>query len=102
MQRFAPLLNLIDLTVKQAAGGDGKNDLFFDEAADTPYEVYKPDPSGSVLEGKEILVLTTAGKRVPFGEVSPMSLALGRQLSFRRLHVAPEWKDVAANAILQG
>ena len=86
----------------RAAGGDPTHDLFFDEVANTPYEVYEPapgDPDGQVGEGKEILVLTPQGKRVPFGQVSPMSLALGKQLTFRRLHVAPQYKEAAERAV---
>ncbi len=91
----------------RAAGGDSRYDLFFDEIANTPYEVYEPKirdeandrASESVDEGKEILVITPDGKRLPFGQVSPMSLALGKQLTFRRLHVAPAWREVVGRAI---
>jgi HD superfamily phosphohydrolase len=86
----------------QSAGGEPAYDLFVDQIANTPYEVYEPTPGGSadqVGEGKEILVITTRGKRVPFGQVSPMSLALGKQLTFRRLHVAPAWRDVVEQAV---
>ncbi|CAA9435651.1 MAG: hypothetical protein AVDCRST_MAG64-3785, partial [uncultured Phycisphaerae bacterium] len=60
------------------------------------------DPDEQVGAGKEILVLTPQGKRVPFGQVSPMSLALGKQLTFRRLHVAPVYKEVAERAVAGG
>ena len=33
------------------------------------------------------------GKPIPFGQVSPMSQVLARQLMFRRLHIAPQWRD---------
>jgi HD superfamily phosphohydrolase len=85
----------------RAAGGEPATDLFFDEIANTPYEVYEPadtdDPA--IGEGKEILVIDNQGRRFPFGRLSPMSLALGRQLVFRRLHVAEKWKVIALNVI---
>jgi hypothetical protein len=31
--------------------------------------------------------------------MSPLTAALGRQLLFRRLHVAPQWRDRAAQII---
>jgi HD superfamily phosphohydrolase len=83
------------------AGGDPGTDLFLDEIANTPYEVYEPAAGDAqqVGEGKEILVIDGQGRRVPFGQLSPMSLVLGKQLLFRRLHVAAKWKDVAQRAI---
>jgi HD superfamily phosphohydrolase len=91
----------------KAAGGDSRYDLFFDEIANTPYEVYEPQADRSAAatlaetanDGKEILVITPQGNRVPFGQVSPMSLALGKQLTFRRLHVAPAWREAVGRAI---
>lgn len=85
----------------RAAGGEPSTDLFFDEIANTPYEVYEPaaadgPPPG---EGKEILVIDSQGRRVPFGQLSPMSAALGRQLLFRRLHVAERWKELAVKTL---
>jgi HD superfamily phosphohydrolase len=95
---LATLRERAEHAVKQA-GGEPQYDLFFDQVANTPYEVYEPGDADAVGEGKEILVLTAHGKRVPFGQVSPMSLALGRQLMFRRLHVAADYRDVVAQAI---
>ncbi|HEX8914256.1 MAG TPA: HD domain-containing protein [Humisphaera sp.] len=85
----------------RAAGGDPQYDLFYDQVANTPYEVYEPTPGdeGQVGEGKEILVVTAQGRRVPFGQVSPMSLALGKQLTFRRIHVAAEYRDVVKGVL---
>ena len=39
------------------------------------------------------------GNLTPLGAISPLTLALDRQLMFRRLHVAGKWKDVAVTAI---
>jgi HD superfamily phosphohydrolase len=93
----------------RAAGGDPAYDLFFDQVANTPYEVYEPagGAEGSATtaaadaagDGKEILVVTNQGKRVPFGQVSPMSLALNRQLVFRRVHVSPTYRDAVSQAV---
>lgn len=85
----------------RSAGGDPAHDLFFDEVANTPYEVYEPAEAGRPQgdKGNEILVVTKQGQRVPFGQVSPMSLVLGKQLVFRRLHVAGQWNDVVERAV---
>ena len=81
----------------EAAGGDGAYDLFFDEPADTPYEEFSPhDDAG------EILVRGADGSLVPLTSLSPLPHALSRQLMFRRLHVAPDWRDVAAKAVDRG
>jgi hypothetical protein len=83
-----------------AAGGDPAYDLFYDEPEDTPYEAYSP---GVAVPGSdEILVQDTKGKLTPFGAISPLTLALNRQLMFRRLHVAPQWKPVVAGAVEAG
>ena len=42
---------------------------------------------------------TSRGELIPFGSVSPLTLALNRQLMFRRLHVASQWKPVVEGAI---
>jgi len=80
----------------RAAGGDPAYDLFYDEPADTPYESYKPEECGGA---SEILVLDRTGKLTPIGAVSPLTSSLNRQLMFRRLHVAPPWKDAVEGAV---
>ena len=80
----------------EAAGGDPRYDLFYDEPADTPYETYDPEPCGG--GAGDILVLDRAGRLTPIGELSPLTRSLNKQLMFRRLHVAPQWKDVAERA----
>jgi len=52
-----------------------------------------PDQCGAV---GEILVRDSEGRPGPFASLSPLTAALQRQLSFRRLHVAPQWPDAAA------
>jgi HD superfamily phosphohydrolase len=79
-----------------AAGGDPAYDLFYDEPFDTPYEIYHRDPATAQ---SEILVRDAAGKLTPFAAMSPLPEALNKQLMFRRLHVAPAWRDVAAKAL---
>ncbi len=37
---------------------------------------------------------------MPFGAISPLTLALNRQLMFRRLHVAPQWKAVVEASVV--
>lgn len=76
--------------------GDVAYEMFYDEPASTPYEMFDPGEAG---DGKEILVQDAAGKLTPFGQVSPMTQALSRQLMFRRLHVASPWKQTVADAL---
>jgi HD superfamily phosphohydrolase len=80
----------------EAAGGDAAYDLFYDQPADTPYETYHPD---QCTPGGDILVIDSTGTAKPVGSISPFTRALNLQLTFRRLHVAPHWKDRAAAAI---
>jgi HD superfamily phosphohydrolase len=80
----------------ESAGGDPTYDLFYDEPSDTPYETYQPDQCGA---GGDILVLDPSGPARSIGELSPFTRALNRQLMFRRLHVAPQWRDRVAAAL---
>jgi HD superfamily phosphohydrolase len=77
-----------------AAGGDPDYDLFYDEPADTPYEIYDPKSPGS-----EIWVANAQGQLTTFAAISPLTEALSRQLMFRRLHVAEQYRSAAQAAI---
>ncbi|MCC7350254.1 MAG: HD domain-containing protein [Phycisphaerales bacterium] len=77
------------------AGGDAAYDLFFDQPADTPYETRRPADSAE----DDILVGDPAGRLIPFGAISPLSAALNRQLTFRRLHVAEPFRDGVLQAV---
>ncbi len=72
----------------ERAGGEPAYELFYDEPADTPYQIDPPDPGQSV---GEILVCPPTGPAVPLATVSPLPVALNQQLMFRRLHVDPRW-----------
>jgi HD superfamily phosphohydrolase len=76
-----------------AAGGDATYDVVYDEPADTPFEAQLPE------NADELKVCDASGRSVAFAELSPLSVALSRQLMFRRLHVAEEWKQTAIEAI---
>lgn len=87
------------------AGGDPAYEMFFDEVADTPYKTYAPDAREA---GSQIYVLpgpghadagAAEGGLVEFTAVSPAAVALNRQLVYRRLHVAPEYRDAVAAAV---
>jgi HD superfamily phosphohydrolase len=81
----------------EAAGGDVHYDMFYDEPADTPYEIF--EQSESPVSPKAIMVVKPDGKLVDLSDVSPVPAALNKRLMFRRLHVAPAWRDIAANAM---
>jgi HD superfamily phosphohydrolase len=81
-----------------AAGGEAAYDLFYDEPADTPYDVYRPE----LAEGAdEIVVKQAEGKLTPLSAISPLPAALNQRLMFRRIHVAGEYRDVVAAAVLR-
>lgn len=71
-------------------GGEPGYELFFDQGLGSGYES---------LEASEILVCADDGAVTPFGEVSPLSRVLSRQLMFRRLHVAPQWREGAVKIV---
>jgi hypothetical protein len=70
--------------------------MFYDQLAGSGYESF---PAEEIGGANEILVLIDDAKLTTFGEVSPLSRALGKQLMFRRLHVAPQWRDNAVEVV---
>lgn len=80
----------------ESAGGDATYDLFYDEPSDTPYETYYPDCPGAATD---ILVRGPGGELANFSTLSPLTKALNQQLMFRRIHVAPQWKQTVVTAI---
>jgi hypothetical protein len=79
------------------AGGDITYDLFYDQPADTPYEIY----DGQSIAA-DILVCDPAGRLSSFAAISPLTQVLSRQLMFRRLHVAPTYAEKARGAAAGG
>jgi HD superfamily phosphohydrolase len=103
LSRFGdPLVARSALTAAQRAlgeaGADVSYEIFYDQPADTPY--WMDAPRGEV-EGAEteILVSNQENVAVPFGTLSPLSRALNRELMFRRIHVAPQWRPLIQDAI---
>jgi len=73
------------------SGGEADYDLFLDEPArdgDEPFE-----------SADAILVKGLGGKVASFAEHSPLVGALNRQLSFRRIHIAEQWRDPVKAAL---
>jgi HD superfamily phosphohydrolase len=79
-----------------AAGGDPAYELFYDEPADTPYEL-----NGSVHADapREILVQDANGQLVEFAALSAFSRSLNQQLMFRRVHFAESWKALVGEVV---
>jgi HD superfamily phosphohydrolase len=77
-----------------AAGGDPNYHLFYDEPRDTPYEIYDGQNPAS-----DIPIQTHDGRLASFAALSPLTPALSRQLMFRRLHVAPEYRAAVESAV---
>lgn len=75
-----------------AAGGEPAYEMFFDEPADTPYQT---DDAGEPVLGNGITVREPDGSLVNLARISPLPEALNKQLVFRRLHVAPQWRETA-------
>jgi hypothetical protein len=95
-ERAAAVVSSAERAV-EAAGGDATYDLFYDQPADTPYENFHP---AACPTAGDILVIDPAGSAKPVASVSPFTQALNSQLTFRRLHVAPQWKDLLTTAVL--
>jgi HD superfamily phosphohydrolase len=83
-------------TAVEQAGGEPAYDLFYDEPADTPYHL---DDSAGPEASKQILVREADGRLSDVATVSPFTQALARQLMFRRLHVAEEYRDVVMEVV---
>ncbi len=77
-------------------GGEPGYEMFFDQVSGSGYETFAGDDR---INAAEILVRQGDGTLLPFAAVSPMSAVLGRQLIFRRLHIAPQWRDRAQQII---
>lgn len=72
-----------------AAGGDVAYEMFYDEPSDIPCEpggIFVKQPDATVRE---------------FSTLSPIVEALNRQLWFHRLHVAPQWRELAQDMALR-
>ncbi len=79
-----------------AGGGEPACEMFYDEPADTPYESYQPE---GIEATSGILVKQSDGQLKEFSTISPLVGALNHQLWFRRLHVAPQWRDLAEEVL---
>ena len=77
-----------------AAGGDPEYDIFYDEPSDTPYEIYDGRNPAS-----DIPIQHPDGRLSSFAAISPLTTALSRQLMFRRLHVAPQYRAAVESAV---
>ncbi|HWE01446.1 MAG TPA: HD domain-containing protein [Tepidisphaeraceae bacterium] len=80
-----------------AAGGDGTYDLFYDDPHDAPDAFSMPSQADQSTG--EILIQDTGGRLTPLTRLSPLPLAMNRQLMFRRIHIAPAWRDICERAI---
>lgn len=81
-----------------ASGGDPDYDLFYDEPADTPYDLAE-GAEGEEEHGRQIAVLDEQGRVVPFATLSSLPEALNRQLFFRRLHVADAYEVLVGQVL---
>ncbi len=74
-----------------------------EQGGEPGYEMFVDQPSGAgydSIEGDaDILVRDAGGRTTSFGKVSPISQVLDHQLMFRRLHIAPQWRDAAAQVL---
>jgi HD superfamily phosphohydrolase len=78
------------------AGGDSTYEVFYDELAETGYEV---PIAGDPDSPSEILIVDPTGHARDFAQISPLVQALNQQLMFRRLHVTAEYRDLVQKAI---
>jgi HD superfamily phosphohydrolase len=75
-------------------GGEPGYEMFVDQAGGSGYE----SAEGAGV-GKEILIRADDGTLTPFGDISPLSQVLSRQLTYRRLHIAAPWRDRAVEIV---
>ena len=83
-------------TAISEAGGDAAYELFFDELAETGYEL---PIAGDPDSPSEILIVDHSGDTKDFADISPLVQALNQQLMFRRLHVAGQYRETVQRAI---
>jgi HD superfamily phosphohydrolase len=84
-------------------GGEPGYEMFVDQPSGAGYEfepTQTPD-DGSTFGDNDILVRDDAGRLTSFGQVSPISRVLNHQLVYRRLHIAPQWRDAAVKILRQ-
>ena len=77
------------------AGAEVGYEMFYDQPSSGGHDTFGDD----LPDATEILVRADGGALTPLGAISPMSRLLHRQLMFRRLHIAPQWRDRAAQII---
>lgn len=80
-EKISTVLAIAHDVIKQA-GGDPAFELFFDQPADTPYEIFSAN---------EILV-SNEGKLAEFAAVSPLVQVLNKELFFKRIHCLDTWR----------
>jgi hypothetical protein len=71
--------------------------MFYDEPSDTPYEAYDPSQGGGG-GGKEIMVKVPGGL-TEFATISPLVQALNKEMAFRRLHFAGQWRELVYRVV---
>lgn len=77
------------------AGAESAYHFFYDEPADTPYAIEEEGHSA----GEEIRVRGSDGRLTEFARLSPLVLALNRQLTFRRIHVDETYAALARRVV---
>lgn len=78
------------------AGGDSAYDIFLDESADP--SVANQEESEQFYKCNGILVRDAQGKTTDFAAMSPLVGAFDKQLFFRRIHVAEQFKALVEAA----
>lgn len=75
--------------IVQDAGADPDYALFYDQPADTPYQISPDEPTVA----SEIHVVEMDGSINTLADISPFTESLAQQLTFRRLHVSETWRN---------
>ncbi len=74
--------------------------MIAEQGGEVGYEMFSDQPEEQATsESDEILIRQDDGKLASFSQFSPLSVALNRELMFRRLHVAPQWRDQAEQIV---
>lgn len=98
---FRKLFKVIDISaLDQTKALDAFNiasDLIKKSGGEADYELFLDEPArdgGESFESADAILVKGAGGKVSnFAEHSPLVGALNRQLAFRRIHLAEQWRD---------
>jgi hypothetical protein len=89
-KKIREVLAITEDVIRQT-GGEPQYELFYDQPADTPYEIGQ-------AAGSEILI-ADGEKLTEFAAVSPLVRVLNKQLLFKRIHTTESWRATVLKSL---